>query len=52
MFVKFPCNTWQKAVAKGDHVIPCDNCNLWVYIKYNKINFQTYQHLQNNNTVV
>ena len=35
-----------KAVTNSHHVIQCDNCNIWVHIKCNKINTQTYKFLQ------
>ena len=49
MTVKFPCKICKKPVAKNYHAIQCDSCNLWIQIKCNKINPQTYKHFQNNN---
>ena len=46
MVVKFPCKICLKAVANSHHAIQCDNCNIWVHIKCNKINTQTYKFLQ------
>ena len=48
MTVNYPCKICQKAVAKNHCAIQCDNCNLWVHIKRNKINLQTYKCLQYN----
>ena len=49
MTVKFPCKICEKPVAKNHHGIQCDSCNPWTRIKCNKINPQTYKHLQNSN---
>ena len=46
MVVKFPCKICFKAVANSHHAIQCDNCNIWVHVKCNKINTQTYTFLQ------
>ena len=46
MVVKFPCKICNNAVAKNHHAVQCDHCQLWVHIKYNKINLQTYKFLQ------
>ena len=46
MVVKFPCKICLKAVANLHHAIQCDNCNIWVHFKCNKINTQTYKFLQ------
>ena len=48
MTVNYPCKICHKAAAKNHHAIQCDNCNLWVCIKCNKINLQTYKCLQYN----
>ena len=37
------CN---KTVLKNHQAVQCDNCHLWVHIKFNKINLQTYKFLQ------
>ena len=44
MVVKFPCKICSKAVANNHHALECDN--LWVHIKCNRINLQTYKYLQ------
>ena len=49
MTVKFPIKICEKPVAKNHHAIQCDSYNLWIHIKCNKINPQTYKHLQNSN---
>ena len=46
MVVKFPCKICNKAVANNLHAVQCTNCHLWVYIKCNRINVQTYKYLQ------
>ena len=46
MVVKFPCKICNKAVAKNHHAVQCDHCRLWVHIRCNKINLQTYKFLQ------
>ena len=46
MVVKFPCKIWNKAVANNHHAVQCDRCHLWVRIKCNRINLQTYKYLQ------
>ena len=46
MVVKFPCKICNNAVAKNHHAVQCDHYQLWVYIKCNKINLQTYKFLQ------
>ena len=49
MPVKYPCNICNKAVATTHKAIQCDLCDMWVHIKCNRINNQTYQLLQNCN---
>ena len=46
MAMKFPCRICLKPVANNHQVIKCDKCNLWIHIKCNKINKQTYTYLQ------
>ena len=46
MVVKFPCKICNKAVAKNHHAVRFDHCQLWVQIRCNKINLQTYKFLQ------
>ena len=41
MTVKFSCKVCEKPVAKNHHAVQCDNCNLWIQIKCNKINLQS-----------
>ena len=48
--VKFPCKICTKDVASNHRVIQCDICNIWVHIKCNKINSQTYDLLRKVNT--
>ena len=38
MIVRFPCKICCKPVANSDHAIQCDNCNIWVHVKCNRIN--------------
>ena len=46
MVIKFPCKICNKAVASNHHAVQCDKCHIWVPIKCNKINLQTYKFLQ------
>ena len=46
MVVKLLCKICFKAVANSHHAIQCDNCNIWVHVKCNKINTKTYKFLQ------
>ena len=46
MVVKFPCKIFNKAGVKNYHAVQCDHCQLWVHIRCNKINLQTYKFLQ------
>ena len=46
MLIKFPCKVCSKAVASNHHAVQCDKCHIWVHIKCNKINLQTYKFLQ------
>ena len=43
MVVRFPCKICCKPVANSHHRVHCDNCNIWVHVKCNKINTQTSQ---------
>ena len=46
----FPCGICLNPVAKNHKPGKCDNCDLWIHIKCNKINLQTYNLLVNDNT--
>ena len=46
MSAKFPCKICNNPVAKNHKAVACDNCGLWIHIKCNKINTQTYKYLQ------
>ena len=46
MVIKFPCGIFLKLVANNHQAIKCDQCNLWIHIKCNKIDKQTYTYLQ------
>ena len=46
MVVKFPCKICSKAVANSHHALQCDNYHLWVHVKCNRTNLQTYKYLQ------
>ena len=54
MVLKFPCKICLKAVANSHHAIQCDNCNIWVHIKCNKINtnINFYKKAQQSGTVL
>ena len=45
MMVKLPCKICCKAVAKNDHIVQCDHCQLQAHIRCNEINLQTYKFL-------
>ena len=45
---QFPCEIFEKPVAKNHKAIQCDKCKLWVHMKHSKINVQTYNLLINN----
>ena len=47
----FPCGICLNPVAKNHKAVKCDNCDLWIHIKCNKIKVQTYNLLINDNTV-
>ena len=46
MVIKDSCKIYHKAVAKTNHAIKCDKCNIWEHTKCNKINLQTYKYLK------
>ena len=46
MPAKFPCKICNSPVAKNRKAVECDNCGLWVHIKCNNINTETYKYLQ------
>ena len=50
MPAKFPCKICNNHVVKNHKAAECDNCKLWVHIKCNKINTQTYKYLKLTNT--
>ena len=47
----FPCRICLNSVAKNHKAVKCENCELWIQIKYNKIKVQTYNLLINDNIV-
>ena len=48
MVINFPCSICTKTIGDNDDSIYCDNCNLWVHIKCNNLNFIDYQYLNGN----
>ena len=46
MVIKYPCKIYNRPVAESHDCIQCDNCNVWVHRKCNKVNKQTYKFLQ------
>ena len=46
-----PCGICLNPVAKNHKAVKCDNCDLWIHIKYNNINVKAYNLLINDNTV-
>ena len=50
MTIKFPCGICEKPVANNHQAINCDKGGLWIHIKRNKINKQTYIYLMLENS--
>ena len=50
MTIKFPCGIREKPLANNHQTINCDKCGLWIQIKCNKINKQTYIDLMYENS--
>ena len=50
MPTQFPCGLCLKAVAKNNKAVKYGHCDLWIHIKCNKINTQTYDLLLNDNS--
>ena len=50
MTIPVPCKISETPVAKNHKAVECDNCKLWVQIKCNKINKQTYNFLMEDGT--
>ena len=46
MVIQFPCVICSKTVANNHQGIRCEKYNLWIHIKCNKINKQTYNYLK------
>ena len=46
MVIQFTCGIYSKAVANNHQAIKCDKWILWIPIKCNKINKQTYNFLK------
>ena len=46
MPAKFLCKICENPAAKNHKAMQCDKCHLWVHIKCNKINTQTYRLLE------
>ena len=51
MPIKSPCKICNNPVAKNHKAVQCDKCQLWVHMKCNKINIQTYNMLKEDKTV-
>ena len=50
MVRQFPCGICSKTVANNYQAIKCDKYNLWIHIKCNKINKQTYNYLKSDSS--
>ena len=50
MVIQFLCGICSKAVANNHQAIKYDKCYLWIHIKYNKINKQTYNYLKSDSS--
>ena len=48
--VKFPCKIYTKTIASNHRAIQCHTSDIWVHIKCNKLNPQTYDLLRKDNT--
>ena len=46
MVIKYPWKICKKVVASNHHAVHCDKSYIWVHIKCNKINLQTYKFFQ------
>ena len=46
MPIKYPCKSCDNPVAKNHKAVQCDMCQLWVHMKCNRINIQTYNMLK------
>ena len=51
MTAAFSCGICLNPVVKNYKAVKFDNCDLWIHIKCNKINVQTYNLLINDNRV-
>ena len=45
--LKFPCRICAKNVHDKNKAVQCDLCELWIYIKCNKLNYLDYRYPQN-----
>ena len=50
MPTRLSCGICLEPVAKNHKAVKCDYCDLWIHIKCNKINTQTYNLLLNDNS--
>ena len=50
MLMKYPCKICNNPVVKNHEAVQCDKCQLWVHMKCNKINIQTYNKLKEEET--
>ena len=50
MPIKYPCKICNNPVTKNHKTIQYDKCRLWVHMKCNKINIQTYNMLKEDKT--
>ena len=50
MATQSPCGICLKLIAKNHKAVKCNYCDLWIHIKCNKINTQTYNLLLNDNS--
>ena len=51
MPIKSPCKICNNPVAKNHKAVQCDKCQLWVHMRCNKINIQTYHILKQSGIV-
>ena len=48
MVITFPCSICVKAIGDKEDSIFCDNCNSWVLIKCNNLNYIDYKYFTGN----
>ena len=52
MTISFLSKICEKPIAKNHEAVECDNCKLWVHIKYNKMNKKTCNLFMEDDTLL